>query len=593
MFIVKSAMTNEKEKPKFSIVLIARNESQTLPRLINSLTEFQSRGGEVLLLDTGSTDDTANIARNLGCRVIEVGDKFRKVITKDLADQINGKFIIENEPSLFKEGDSLFDYASARNFIAEHATTDMIATPDCDEIYTKFDIDKINQAIDEGAEQLEYNFVFSHDEYGNPAIQFIHSKFYNRNKLKWVGIVHEVLSGGAVRKFLPESIIKLEHYQNEKTNRSGYLRGLALDCFENPDNDRNSHYFGRELIWTGRFNSGIQELKRHVAMNRWPTERAQSMIYIGNAYGFLNKPDQQAEWYFKSFYSDGSRREPLIQLANFFMHNRNYPASIAMAHGALQLDYTGFYGTDMRDYTVTPHEILYRAYGWTGKIDLAYKHLLECLKHEPLNEIFLRDLRFYSTLPKISVIIPTLGRPDGLKRCINSITSQNYPAELIQIVVKEGEEGTVITKVNDGLKEADGEFIIYGSNDIEFDRNAFILAVYDYLIHKKRLIAFDTGVRNAEGYINEHFMIKRDLIDELGGYIFDPDFHHVGVDDLLWKRCEKRNEAMISSGRAIHHHFSRIGSGIEPDEIIKKGWAHQAEDAELLAKKLKELNEGK
>ena len=43
----------------FSIVLIAKNESKTLPRLIGSLSEFQKRGGNILLLDTGSTDDTA------------------------------------------------------------------------------------------------------------------------------------------------------------------------------------------------------------------------------------------------------------------------------------------------------------------------------------------------------------------------------------------------------------------------------------------------------------------------------------------------------------------------------------------------------
>jgi hypothetical protein len=47
-----------------------------------------------------------------------------------------------------KSGDSLFDFASARNYIAQFAKNDMLATPDCDEIYTRFDIAKINNAID-------------------------------------------------------------------------------------------------------------------------------------------------------------------------------------------------------------------------------------------------------------------------------------------------------------------------------------------------------------------------------------------------------------------------------------------------------------
>jgi glycosyltransferase involved in cell wall biosynthesis len=51
--------------PHFSVALIARNEEKTLPRLIESLSEFQRFGGEILLLDTGSTDNTVQVAKDL------------------------------------------------------------------------------------------------------------------------------------------------------------------------------------------------------------------------------------------------------------------------------------------------------------------------------------------------------------------------------------------------------------------------------------------------------------------------------------------------------------------------------------------------
>ena len=35
------------KKPKFSVALIARNEEETLPRLVGSLKEFQERGGQI------------------------------------------------------------------------------------------------------------------------------------------------------------------------------------------------------------------------------------------------------------------------------------------------------------------------------------------------------------------------------------------------------------------------------------------------------------------------------------------------------------------------------------------------------------------
>lgn len=180
-------------KPKFSVALIAKNEAVTLPRMIGSLKEFQERGGDIWVLDTGSTDNTIEVAKSLGCKVEAVGDKFRINIDKELADKINGKFVVEGELPVVKEGDSLFDFASARNYIADFPENDMIATPDCDEIFTKFDIDKLDEVITSGFEQLEYEFVFSHDPFGNPIVKFRHCKFYNRKKMKWRGIIHEIL----------------------------------------------------------------------------------------------------------------------------------------------------------------------------------------------------------------------------------------------------------------------------------------------------------------------------------------------------------------------------------------------------------------
>ena len=296
-------------KPSFSVVLIAKNEAKTLPRLVKSLTDFQKRGGEIILVDTGSTDDTAKVARSLGCRVHEEGTRFI-VRLDDLAVRgINYRFIEENEEDVVNVGDSLFDYAAARNYAASLSKTNMVAMPDCDEEFTKLNLDKIEEAIAAGIERFEYNFVFSHDEFGSEAIKFLHSKFYDKTKINWIGIVHEVLIGEAKTKFFDENDIKLEHWQNPSSNRAAYLPGLALDCYLHPEKDRNSHYFGRELGWSGRHKSAIKELKRHTTLpNGWPPEQAQSMIYIGDAYMALNKVDDGLYWYHNAFQKDGSRR---------------------------------------------------------------------------------------------------------------------------------------------------------------------------------------------------------------------------------------------------------------------------------------------
>lgn len=574
----------------FSVVLIAKNEEITLPRLLGSLTDFQNKGGKILLLDTGSTDNTVNVAQSYGVEVHEVGDRF--LLTINNADEINSKFVEKREDTVVENGDRLFDYSSARNYIAELAPTDFIFTPDCDEEFTKFDVDKIEELVASGVEQLEYNFVFSHDEYGNEAIKFMHSKAYDRRKLKWVGVIHEVLQGDAKRQFVDEDVIKLEHFQQPDERRTSYLKGLALDCFLNPNNERNSHYLGRELLWTKRPKSAIKELKRCISMHWWAAEKSASATFIGDAYGQLNKPELQAEWYNKAIYYDGSLREPFLRLARFYQHQNNPQLTACYVAAASELPWTPFYANNMAHYSYEPHEIMYWAKGWTGDINRAREELNKALEYKPFESSYLRDYRYYNNLPTVSFVLPHLGnteaRTKGLEKCLESIKALNYPQELIDIQVLDG-EGTVPEKVKKMVDSSHGEYICYAANDMVFEPNSLILCILDSINNRKGLVAFESGVRNDEGYINEHFIIRRDLLPKIDGEVFDTEFTHVGVDDLLWKKCEKLGEAMIGRGRIDHHHFSRIGSGVIADEVIQKGYRNTEKDRALLKKKLEIL----
>jgi len=746
----------------FSIVLITKNEEKTLPRLMESLTDYRNKGGEIVICDTGSTDKTVEVAKYYGCKVEEVGEKFIKIIDEETAKKINERFVIDGEEPIVKAGNRLFDFASARNYVSSLASNDMICTLDADEAYTRFDIDKINELIEQGFEQFEYQFVYAHDVYGKPAIQFVQSKFFDRRKVKWEGVVHEVLMGNAKRLLLGPEIIMLEHWQEQgKDHRGNYLVGLALDCFENQNKDRQSHYLARELLWTGRPRSAIKEFERHIAMNGWQAEKAQSMIFIGDAYGMINQPEKQVEWYNRAFYNDSNRREALIKLARFYKHQNNYHAVCVYAKASLEIPWTDYYANDKKMYEDEPYALLYWAYGWLGDIQNAQKHILKALEYSPCNPEYLRDTQFYfeygannvdgwmtfpelkflyessknhkviaelgswkgrSThalltgtkgvitaidtwegsqdkgdatneqakkddiyeifrentkefenlnaikgrgsevvknfadktfdmvfidaghtyeevkedienwlpkakmlisghdyyprvwdgvvkavdekfgkpdgvagtiwykylVPRVTFIIPTLGRPEGLKRCLDSIANLNYPKELIQTIVLDG-EGTVPEKVEKGLWQATGEYIVYGSNDCEFTPDSLYIALQE----KKGLVAFNTGyVGPDEGNICEHFIISKDLIRKLNGQIFDTEFHHIGVDNLLWNQAKKLNEAVRCNDAVVHHHhFSQNPEreGFEMDEVYKKGYANAEEDRKLLAKKLKEL----
>lgn len=564
----------------FSFALIVRNEEKTLPRLLGSLTEFRDRGGKVVVLDTGSTDQTVKVAHDWGCQVHEVGNMFKRFIDLETADKINKEFCID-EKNIVEEGDSLFDYASARNYVSEFAPTDFIFTPDADEIWTQFDIDAVTKAIETGVEQLEYNFVFSHDEFGNEAIKFMHCKAYDRRKLSWRGIVHEVLLGDARRQFFGEDVLKLEHYQNEETNRSGYLRGLALDCYENPTNDRNAHYLGRELLWTGRPHSAIKQLERHLEISTWKAERSQSMIFMGDAYKILGDEQNAIMWWNLAFLEDSNRRESLIKLAEHFKDKSDFQKAVCYASAALQIPKGNFYADNQEHYTTKPHEILYLCYWYLGRREESRVEFDKAFSQSPLKSSYLHDYCFYYELPKVSILFPILGRPEGTAKALKAIENLNYPKEKIELVTEEDINHIGVPKMIENLyAKSTGDAICYLANDTEITPDALILAVIkskDY-----GLVAFNTGeLYEDNGNVCEHFIITRNMISEIGGQIFDTDFHHAGVDNLLWLKCGDK-AIRCKEATVAHNHFSR---GAPMDEVYELAYSKVEEDRELLKTK--------
>jgi glycosyltransferase involved in cell wall biosynthesis len=380
----------------FSVVLIARNEEHTLPKLMESLKEFRERGGEIVIADTGSTDKTVEVAESYGCKVTKCGDKFVTTLDAKMAKEINDEFIVEGEDPIVKEGDRIFNFAEARNFAATLASNDMIATPDCDEFYTTLDLDRIEKEIEAGADQFEYPFTFARDKDGNSLIEFTHCKFYNRKKLEWRRVVHEILSGVGKKVFLPKEVIKLEHAQNEKTDRSGYMRGLAYDCFIDRDSDRNLHYFGRELFWSGRFKSAIRVFEKHIAMKKWAAERAQSWLYIGDCYKYLKDDENAVQSYFEAIKVDASRREPMLKLAEFYKSKKDYLRTAIFAEASLPILESNFYSNHQPNYREVPHCHLYWAYFYLGQKERAKEHFKKAEALNPKNPAIIHDKQFFS-----------------------------------------------------------------------------------------------------------------------------------------------------------------------------------------------------
>jgi glycosyltransferase involved in cell wall biosynthesis len=265
-------------EPQFSVCVITKDEGESLPRLLASLQEFRSRGGQIVVVDNGSKDATPLLAKQMGADLLLVGDAFQFEVDAETTRAINRRFVIDGDAPVMVTGTKLFDYGAARNFAAWEARHDLIINPDADEAFTRLNVDALDALASSGLSRLHIDFVDQHDEDGRPTNRFISdSRVYDRRLWHWRGTMHETLepraeSAGptAFAQVRSEDCL-LEHYQRSSSNRERYLAALAYAAYFDPTNARQAHCLGRQMMYEARYASAVHQFVRH-AVGLEPSE---------------------------------------------------------------------------------------------------------------------------------------------------------------------------------------------------------------------------------------------------------------------------------------------------------------------------------
>lgn len=177
-----------KNRPKLSVTIITLNEEKDLPRCLDSIKEIAD---EIVVVDSGSTDETVEIAKKYGAKVYE------------------------------RQFDN---YSNQKNYAAQKTTGDWILSLDADEKIGPELAREIQEAIKES------KFV----AYSMPRKNVIFGKFikytrwqpefdrhiwlWKRGKGSWEGEVHEeLMADGEIGKLKNAKI----HYQYK--NVSGFM----------------------------------------------------------------------------------------------------------------------------------------------------------------------------------------------------------------------------------------------------------------------------------------------------------------------------------------------------------------------------------
>ena len=236
-----------------AVYAIAKNEERHLARWYAACREAD----HVVLVDTGSTDNTVSAARELGVVVHEL-----------------------------KLKEWRFDLARNAALGLVPTGVDWCISLDMDEILSAGWREKLEEAATRFPEATRLQCLLIANAHCENAakIQFLAERIHRRHGYFWKHPVHEVVApmpGMRDQKRVVDGFC-IEHHPDDEKPRASYLAMLELSVREDPESDRNSHYLGREYFFRGMWRKSIDELARHLGLEsaRWNEERAASARYI-------------------------------------------------------------------------------------------------------------------------------------------------------------------------------------------------------------------------------------------------------------------------------------------------------------------------
>lgn len=294
------------KKYKVCVYAISKNEEKFVDRWVDSMKEAD----DIYVLDTGSSDNTV---KKLKQRGINVSIKEIKPWRFDVA---------RNE---------------SLNIIPDKY--DIYVCTDLDEVLVSGWREALESKWTDNTTRAFYNYNWKLDENNNPIVNFYTDKIHIRNNYKWVHPVHEVLEYQGIENYVTIDDIVLNHYPDINKSRSMYLPLLEQSVKENPNDDRNMHYLGREYMYYGKWQECIDTLKKHLELpsSTWRDERCASMRFISRAYQNLNNLDESRNWLKKAIKEAPYLREPWIEMGLLEYYNNNWVDSIYYIEEALKI----------------------------------------------------------------------------------------------------------------------------------------------------------------------------------------------------------------------------------------------------------------
>lgn len=349
----------KKYKYKVCVYAICKNEEKFADRWYESMKEAD----EIYVLDTGSGDGTVDKLKSHGVEVK----------------------VMEINPWRFDR---------ARNMSLEMVPedTDICVCTDLDEVFLPGWRSMLEDSWQDDTKRLRYTYNWKLEK-DTPVVSFFYEKIHARKGYKWIYPVHEILKyDGEDEKIVYNEGIVLNHYPDSSKSRGSYLGLLELSVKENPDDDRNRHYLGREYMYHGRWNDAIGNLIIHLGLKKatWRDERAASMRYIGRCYKNMGRMDEARLWYLKAIDEAPHLRDGLVEMGMLEYTEGNYLEAIKYLTKALTIKkHQKTYINEIFSWDYTIDNLLSVSYYYLELYDISLFYIERARKIDPDNKMLI------------------------------------------------------------------------------------------------------------------------------------------------------------------------------------------------------------
>lgn len=324
------------------LCMIVKNEEHCIKRCLDSVSNVFD---EIILVDTGSTDKTVEIAKKFNCKIEH-----------------------------FKWID---DFAAARNYSFSKSSTDYLMWLDADDEILpndKLKLLELKAHLDADAYLMAYNYA--HDEFDNCSVRIFRHRIIKRGIATWQHPIHEcMMFKPNCREFTTD--ISITHRRGVIDIAKDVGRNLAIlkkAVVANPTDQRLKFYCAKELGDAGKLEESIKWFKEYYKGSDWIENMVNGRFYMATYLWQLGKESDAIDSCIEGIKLDANRAEFYVTIGQIFYNRTEWSKAIPWFELAIKCTLPDTAGTVIIDnYTWTPRLQLSLCLNHLGRVKEAYE----------------------------------------------------------------------------------------------------------------------------------------------------------------------------------------------------------------------------